>query len=599
MARIAAIEVSNFRSLRTANIPLRHQTILVGANNVGKTAVLELLDRCLSPARRGFGFDERDVSVGVATSEGFSALIEVAPTAGDKFTEDEVAVFGFHIDLGAPSQRILIRVTGRTEADDGIFRTRLSFEKSDGLDDGPVSAEQRAMLGYLLLPAIREGRHEFQERYGLWDRVASQAHPTPEALGNVRHLGDEYGDAVVAGLLGEGLRDQLSSAVGNMLSDVLYGGQHAADATFSLSALDPANVLRKVELSVRTPGQPEGRAVVDHSVGTQSVALFGLFGSYARAYGDNVVALGIEEPEAHLHPHAVRALVTKLMSIGPQVLISTHSTAVTDAADPRSVVVLRRHGADTVVSAIPEGTLDDADAAAVRRSIRAVGSDFLFARAVLLSEGDSERLALPMFAALEGIDADVLGISFVPVSGSDFKTFARLLGREALAIPFQLVCDLDAAAKLVGDLKSLRLLPDDVDASDLPLALPRARSLGFRWWSAGTFEDMLLGAGGTPLYIQAFRETHGATYLTRIAARDGVSEESPECVRAALQAKGARKPRLALRVAELWPESGLPLPPELEELLADLADTARSALAPMTTRVAEPEGGERDADASA
>ena len=65
----------------------------------------------------------------------------------------------------------------------------------------------------------------------------------------------------------------------------------------------------------------------------------------------------------------------------------------------------------------------------------------LFARGIVLVEGDAEKFLLPVFAASMGHDLDHLGITVCSVAGTNFTPYAKFL--TALGIPFSIVTDWD------------------------------------------------------------------------------------------------------------------------------------------------------------
>ena len=91
----------------------------------------------------------------------------------------------------------------------------------------------------------------------------------------------------------------------------------------------------QVQLGTTTGAKiPLGR----HGEGTQSLAVLMLFSAFLEARQDGAAVLALEEPEAHLHPSAIRALWTLVRDFTGQKLISTHSgelLADTDICDVR------------------------------------------------------------------------------------------------------------------------------------------------------------------------------------------------------------------------------------------------------------------------
>ncbi len=580
VAQLASATFRNFRTLRETTVPFRTQTVLVGPNNIGKSSVLQALEAALGIGRRGYGFSESDVSEGVAPSDGFEILLVLVPSnKAAKFTPDEIGIFGTHVDVADPArQRLFLRVIGRLE-DDGQFRTRMRFEKADEVEDGSVAAADRETLGFLLLPAVREARHEFYERSGLWAKIGAANEVNDEVAKELAELGLQYGQTVVDKLLGATVRGKLTEAVAGTLSSVLYADQAKPSVAFTLLPREADSTMQEVELQIATPGQTAAHRVSAQSVGTQSVAVTGLFTAYLESVKDKLLALGFEEPEAHLHPQATRALVRRVMESKSPTILTTHSTSVTDAADPRSIVVLRATPTSTVAKSVPEGMFTDADAQDVRRRIAEAGSEFLFARVVLLAEGPSERLALPVFAESLGYNLDVLGVSIAPVGGGSFKHFLRLLGPDALDIPHLVICDNDAAAKtLVRHLKGLGRLPAGVDENNLPASRGAMGAAGYNYWSRGSLESVLLDAGSAPLFVEAIEEIlpDRLDSLLKNWKADGYAgQEDAKFLERAMK-DSVPKPQVARLVAEKMVAAKKAVPAEIKDLLDAVAARARA-----------------------
>jgi putative ATP-dependent endonuclease of OLD family len=575
--RILTVAFHNFRALRDVEIPFGKQTVLVGPNNVGKTSVLQGLEYSLGVGRRSYGFDEDDVTAGVDRQEGFEIRIAFGPSDGTVFGSDEVELFGTDIDTVDDEDRLFVVVSGKAE-DDGVFRSRCRFAKSDGLTYGSVPEPERRALGILVLPAVREARHEMADRGGLWARLGAEGDLTDEAQSKLDLLSAELGSTVVAEVLGKDAAKAVSERVASLVSSVLFAGKADANVTYGAVPIDASQALRQIELRLTTPEDTRSRRVGDHSVGTQSVAMFGLFSAYADKLASRIVALGVEEPEAHLHPHAIRSLVRSLLASDSQVILTTHSSEVLDATDPRRVVRLRRTAGGTVAYAAARSDIDEWDLKWIQRTIAELGSDFMFSRAVLLTEGESEHLALPVLARQMGVDFDVLGVTVVTIHGSHFGSFAKLLGLDGLNIPFARLCDKDKATAFVKGLIKSGQLPRETAEDDLVTTRPVAAGNGHFWWSVGDFEECLMTGGGLALYVDALVELYGADVFKNHA--NGAKVELPAnpaesgFLHSILKARGISKPLANLRVAELFAERGIEPPAEVREVVEHVAALA-------------------------
>src|SRR5262249_3289835 len=68
-------------------------------------------------------------------------------------------------------------------------------------------------------------------------------------------------------------------------------------------------------------------------------------------------------------------------------------------------------------------------------------AEMLFARGIILVEGDAERFLIPAFAKEMDVSLDHLGITVCSVAGTNFNPYAKFL--TALGIPFAILTDWD------------------------------------------------------------------------------------------------------------------------------------------------------------
>ncbi len=544
---LSRIRMRDYRCHASVDITLGQRTLLIGGNGAGKTSVLEAIDKVLGAGRRNYGFREQDLAPG---ADELQIDLEIRPDDGLTFTAAEHGLFETHVDVEDDVREVVrVRAIAGFE-DDGVFRSRGVFVKADGNADGNFDQATRSLLNFFFLPAARDARREFDDRAGLWSRLTDllEAAHDPARLDT---LTSAAGQELVGAVLGEDRLNELGSTVQRFVS-TMYGDTNL-EAELRATAVDFRSLMRGTSLVVGRAGQLV--PLTEHSTGVQTLALFGLFRAFLDTAGGHLVATGLEEPEIHLAPHVARSLVALASESGHQVILTSHSPAISDAVPIGEVRVLRRTTVGTVARALDGDLFDSEELARIQRELRSVGTEFLFSRAVLLCEGASERGALPEFGRKHGVDLDLTGVSVLSIGGSGFGPYLKLLGPSGFDIPHVVVCDNDAAlAKLVQTLDQLGRLPENVSSKDALDAnsLALLRSAGFFSWTTGDLERYLVGAGGYPFFEEAADFLYGAGDLARFRASkvsEGVVDDDSEIIGRYVNLRRIRKPELAAECA--------------------------------------------------
>jgi len=172
------------------------------------------------------------------------------------------------------------------------------------------------------------------------------------------------------------------------------------------------DMLSKAQVSLNT-GTGAKVPVGRHGEGTQSLAVLTLFNAFLQAWskGDPIVAM--EEPEAHLHPSAVRALWQLIERIPGQKIISTHSGDLLSEVPSDAVTRLHKVGGIVVAARLKDVNLDPNDTRKFNFHIRRARGELLFAKGWILGEGETESTLICECARLLSKDLERAGIRFV------------------------------------------------------------------------------------------------------------------------------------------------------------------------------------------
>lgn len=564
--RLASLKTHNYRCLRDVELHFGSQALVIGGNGAGKSSILQAIDKVFGAGRRGYGFVEDDIAAG---SRELAVEFEIRPDDGVTFSPDEHALFETHVDVdGDGAEVVRVRVTAGFE-DDGLFRSRGDYLKEDGEPDGAFDADTRNAVAFFYLEATRDAQREFDDRSGLWARLATllQQADDPERLAT---LTADAGRDLVEAALGTERLGNLAATVAGFVS-VMYG--NGLEAELRATAIDLRTVLRRTAMVV---GQGTDKSPLDqHSTGLQTLALFGLFTAYLDTSGGYLLAAGLEEPEIHLAPHVARSLVNKTRSSGRQVIFTSHSPAISDRIPVSDITVVRRTDDGTVARRLTPGLFDDEELLRIQRELTTIGTEFLFARSVLFSEGPSEAGAIPEFAAKIGVDFDLLGVSIVSISGGGFKPWLKLSGPDGFEIPHAVLCDNDGnLPRLVTMLHQLGRLPAGLDATKPIGAAERALLAAGRnfAWSEVDLESYLVAQGGYQHFESAADFLYGAGDLARFRASKGFADDA-ETIRNYAKQRKVRKPELAAECAKRFPT----VPAEMQAVIEGVADLARAS----------------------
>lgn len=144
---------------------------------------------------------------------------------------------------------------------------------------------------------------------------------------------------------------------------------------------------------------------------------------------NEVSIICVEEPEAYLHPHRQRELAAYLgRTLQGQVILTSHSPYIVSEFTPNSIIRLYKEDThDTLVASdgcseeIAEGIEDFG----YRMSV--IPAEAFFSDCVILVEGPSEMVFYKTLAKQIGIELDRLNISVLSVDGVSFPTYMKIL----------------------------------------------------------------------------------------------------------------------------------------------------------------------------
>ena len=466
MPRVTRIEITGYRSVRgpiAIDLPQGKPLILLGENNTGKSNIARAFELVLgeswpkSHEPEDHEFWDRDPSGRPITIRVWFDNLQHTYRG----TPYDVESLVWRYDQAAPSDACTFEYTlsnGTT-----CWASNATREQLTSITAGP-QRQLAHQLSYaskwtLLSKLMRRFHGRLTRDTARVTQLETKFQEIQQIFGGVNEFAT--------------FQQELQGIVRTTLG----GLPHGLEVDFS--AYDPTNFFHSLRVAAK-----EGttvRSFDEIGTGEEQLLMIAFARAYARAFFGELVLI-IEEPEAHLHPQAQRWLAGQINSGAanwPQLIVTTHSPEFVDLLNLDGLVLVskargyteaRQLSTPDLVSfcrnhGVSSPRLDAASILPhyVNASTLEIVSG-LFARTVVLVEGQTEHLALPKFAERLGIDLVSKGIQVIPVMGKgNLAKWWRLFN--AYGIGAYTIFDNDSSddadqARRSDLLKSLKIEPD-------------------------------------------------------------------------------------------------------------------------------------------
>ena len=448
--RIVEVRVRNFRSLRSIDLSLDRLTLLIGPNNSGKTSFLEALFAAMGAGRRVLSSDDIYIKPNESSPPyNRSILIDVLIRP---INED--GNFSDTFPEGSSWLNLWRNGIAQDDNDNDFmaFRTRLTWKHESGeysierqflrkwvsdsskIEDveinseaGSVSAKQLEPMALHFMDAKRDIDDDMRRQGSFWRRMTSDLGLSEDDIKSFEKILTEINEEIVEK---SGVLKPLESALGD-LYNVMSGEREGIELAPVARKL--RDLTKGIDVNFTTKGS-QTFPLIRHGMGTRSMASILVFQAFMKwrslmAKEDAVhPMLALEEPEAHLHPQAQRALFGQIREIPGQVIISSHSPYVVFHANFSELRHFQKKDADTLVTAMDLKDLQPDDLQKMKWKVLNTRGDMLFAKALVLFEGETEEQGFAYYAQeYWNKNPNELGINFISVGGAGgYLPFLRL-----------------------------------------------------------------------------------------------------------------------------------------------------------------------------
>lgn len=457
---LESVSIKGFRNYADACIHFTKSTLIVGANNSGKSNLLFALRILFDPTLSVKDFELSDVDFNI---EGSYDEVEITAKLAKVDEPCLLSAFGKYL-----SDEKEVYITYRARRD-GTY----SFYAGPDSAEGMKKVTSRFYIQNLMLEYVESARDisAFIRR-----RQRSLIEHSKDRRSEQECEDDEFRMRSIQQKLNE-LNDEISNL--NYVSDSLVSvnqemeklsfANSEFEAKFVAGNTDATRLVDNLRLAYLYGESP----LTFGGDGRRNQLYFATWIS-GRSHGqveqkETVYIFAIEEPEAHLHPHQQRRLASYLSgSIDEQTLISTHSPQI--VASARYAEILRMPAIENnAIRASLNPVSVPVDLRRFGYRMDPITSEVFFADAVLLVEGPSERLFYTALANAIELDLDHLNISIIAVNGVGFLRYVEMCRK--LNVPFAMRTDNDIfydekndISRFAGVLRGVRVV-EGLDAS--------------------------------------------------------------------------------------------------------------------------------------
>lgn len=404
--RLSKFSVTNYKVFKeTFNIDFSKDSIVIltGRNNTGKSTILEAIN-C---------FFQKESKTKTIPNDCFSENNkEIVLKAVFEFEEEEITIIKKYREEATPkffnqdNEEIKAGHELKDKLDEILNNKPFYITPSMLPDD--INDLIQDIYSEIIKNDLQklDNSEEDSEEYELAKEYAELKKSYPEFLKKLKLSTDKLLEQVSCDV-SDNLRNLFSSE--DLTLNVVGGESKGFSST---------DILKTTNSSVHINNNKQSKMpLANQGTGLQRMSLIYLIQNMIEKKligdSDNKLLL-IDEPEAFLHPEAVRALSRSLYKIGEKMplLISTHSPILIDLSERHTSIQVFRVGEKEVIqlykSISDQFDDDDIQNMKILNYVDSYVNEFFFADKILIVEGDTEYIAFKHFAKLENENVHII-----------------------------------------------------------------------------------------------------------------------------------------------------------------------------------------------
>lgn len=417
--RLKTLYIKGFRNFKEATINFNNQSLIIGANDVGKTNLLYalriLLDR---------GFSDLDLELKESDFYAYEETNEVIITAFFDDIKEDCILSKMKGDISGDGELVIKYLAtkgedykffcGKSDADEDLHEYAIPYYRKV-LNIKYINSK-RDFWGYInktkniLLQQAKEERsaETIDTDDALYKQISDKLKEVDSQIPELSYVKNAT----------EQINEELNKlAIHNQEQKVV----------FDIASTDTDSVINRISIT----SKHGDKKLLIGGEGRLNQIYLSLWASQNRIseYSNEVSILCVEEPEAYLHPHQQRELARYLCQVlKGQVILTSHSPYIVCEFTPNSIMRLYKDDQETKVASDGCSSVIEEGFGGFGYRMSVIPAEAFFADCVILVEGQSELIFYKTLAKQIGIDLDRLNISILSVEGVGFNTYAKILG---------------------------------------------------------------------------------------------------------------------------------------------------------------------------
>lgn len=416
--KLSKLYIKGFRNFKEATINFNNQSLIIGANDVGKTNLLYalriLLDR---------GFSDLDLELKESDFYAYEETNEVIITAFFDDIKEDCILSKMKGDISGDGNLVIKYLAtkgedykffcGKSDADEDLHEYAIPYYRKV-LNIKYINSK-RDFWGYInktkniLLQQAKEDRsaETIDMDDALYKQISDKLKEVDSQIPELSYVKNAT----------EQINEELNKlAIHNQEQKVV----------FDTASTDTDSVINKISIT----SKHGDKKLLIGGEGRLNQIYLSLWASQNRIseYSNEVSILCVEEPEAYLHPHQQRELARYLSGVlNGQVILTSHSPYIVCENSPNSIIRLYKKDQETLAASDGCSEIIESGFTDFGYRMSVIPAEAFFADYAILVEGQSELIFYKTLAPQIGIDLDRLNISILSVEGVGFKVYAKIL----------------------------------------------------------------------------------------------------------------------------------------------------------------------------